>query len=102
MKQLFILFLLSISFSVLSQTTMIKSIHEKDGKIGIGTSQPDELLTVKGKIHTQEVLVDLEGAVAPDYVFEHYYESGMIKLTKLPFPVQSGNSFILTMDMPSL
>jgi len=31
-------------------------------------------LTVKGKIHTQEVLVDLNGAVAPDYVFERYYK----------------------------
>jgi len=30
-------------------------------------------LTVKGKIHTQEVLVDLDGAVAPDYVFENYF-----------------------------
>lgn len=46
---------------------------ERNGKIGIGTERPDELLTVKGKIHTQEVLVDLEGAVAPDYVFESYF-----------------------------
>jgi len=46
---------------------------EKNGMIGIGTERPDELLTVKGKIHTQEVLVDLEGAVAPDYVFESYF-----------------------------
>lgn len=46
---------------------------EKNGMIGIGTQTPDELLTVKGKIHTQEVLVDLKGAVAPDYVFERYF-----------------------------
>ncbi len=48
-------------------------IKEYNGKIGLGTATPDELLTVKGKIHTQEVLVDLNGAVAPDYVFEAYF-----------------------------
>ena len=30
-------------------------------------------MTVKGKIHTQEVIVDLNGAVAPDFVFETYF-----------------------------
>ncbi|RXG11485.1 hypothetical protein DSM03_11616 [Leeuwenhoekiella aestuarii] len=45
-----------------------------DGKVGIGTSSPDEALTVKGKIHTQEVRVDLDGAVAPDYVFKNDYK----------------------------
>ncbi|SHJ68406.1 tail fiber protein [Aquimarina spongiae] len=39
------------------------------GNVGIGTNTPDAKLTVKGKIHTQEVKVDLAGAVAPDYVF---------------------------------
>ncbi|GER59929.1 hypothetical protein [Patiriisocius marinus] len=48
-------------------------IKEYNGKIGIGTATPDELLTVKGIIHSQEVLVDLQGAVAPDYVFEAYF-----------------------------
>ncbi len=42
-----------------------------DGKIGIGTSNPDEKLTVKGKIHAEEVKVDL--SVPPDYVFEKFY-----------------------------
>lgn len=42
--------------------------------VGIGTQNPDEKLTVKGKIHTQEVLVDLDGAVAPDYVFDMYFD----------------------------
>lgn len=51
-----------------------KNITENSqGFIGIGTKNPDALLTVKGSIHTQEVLIDLEGAVAPDYVFEKYY-----------------------------
>ncbi|NBP68393.1 MAG: hypothetical protein EBU52_06570, partial [Cytophagia bacterium] len=45
-----------------------------DGRVGIGTSLPDATLTVKGSIHTQEVKVDLLGAVAPDYVFEPTYE----------------------------
>ncbi len=49
-------------------------IVDIDGKVGIGTITPDELLTVKGNIHAQEVQVDLAGALAPDYVFEKYYE----------------------------
>ncbi len=43
------------------------------GNVGIGTTTPDSKLTVKGKIHTQEVKVDLAGAVAPDYVFLEDY-----------------------------
>jgi hypothetical protein len=43
------------------------------GNVGIGTTTPDEKLTVKGKIHAQEVRVDLQGACAPDYVFQKYY-----------------------------
>lgn len=50
-------------------------MYSNQDKIGIGTKTPDELLTVKGKIHTQEVIVDLNGAVAPDFVFEKYYTS---------------------------
>lgn len=42
-----------------------------DGYVGIGTSNPDSKLTVKGKIHAEEVKVDLE--VPADYVFEKYY-----------------------------
>jgi hypothetical protein len=42
------------------------------GYIGIGTQNPDQLLTVKGKIHSEEVIVDL--SVPADYVFEKYYE----------------------------
>ncbi len=59
--------------SATSQRNPFTNLSEKNGKIGIGTTSPDELLTVKGKIHTQEVMVDLEGAVAPDYVFENYF-----------------------------
>lgn len=40
-----------------------------NGNVGIGTSSPDAPLTVKGQIHTHEVLVDAEASVVPDYVF---------------------------------
>jgi len=60
--------------TVSAQRNPFKNLTEKNGMIGIGTKSPDEKLTVKGKIHTQEVLVDLNGAVAPDYVFEAYFD----------------------------
>ena len=42
-----------------------------NGNVGIGTANPDEKLTVKGKIHVEEVRVDL--SVPADYVFQKYY-----------------------------
>jgi hypothetical protein len=50
-----------------------RMIINSDGNIGIGTTSPDQKLTVKGIVHTQEVRVDLTGAVTPDYVFEPDY-----------------------------
>lgn len=44
------------------------------GNVGIGTTIPDAKLAVKGNIHTQEVKVDLLGAVMPDYVFTSNYD----------------------------
>jgi hypothetical protein len=41
------------------------------GNVGIGTLNPDEKLSVKGKIHAEEVRIDL--LVPADYVFEKYY-----------------------------
>jgi hypothetical protein len=73
MNRLLISAFILFSLSVTAQRNPFTNLTEKNGKIGIGTSTPDELLTVKGKIHTQEVLIDLDGAVAPDYVFETYY-----------------------------
>lgn len=43
------------------------------GSVGIGTTSPDEALTVKGKVHTEEVRVDLS-VPAPDYVFKDDYQ----------------------------
>ncbi len=74
MKTLLFIFLLAITISSCGAQNSFRNMSEKNGKIGIGTKQPDEMLTVKGKIHAQEVIVDLKGAVAPDYVFETYYD----------------------------
>ncbi|WP_310379046.1 hypothetical protein [Flavobacterium sp.] len=41
------------------------------GNVGIGSANPDEKLTVKGKIHAEEIKVDL--LVPADYVFQKYY-----------------------------
>jgi hypothetical protein len=74
MKRLICCLLLLAFVNAFGQRDSFRNMTERNGKIGIGTTNPDELLTVKGKIHTQEVLVDLNGAVAPDYVFDHYFE----------------------------
>ena len=78
MRYLFIFTFLFIGFnltshSVYAQKGSFSNLMEKNGKIGIGTKNPDALLTVKGDIHAQEVKVDLKGALAPDYVFEDYF-----------------------------
>ena len=51
-------------------------------RVGIGTTTPDSELTVKGTIHTNEVKVDLQGAVGPDYVFESDYELRTLEETE--------------------
>lgn len=44
-----------------------------NGNVGIGTANPDAKLTVKGKIHAEEVKVDLS-VPGPDYVFDTGYD----------------------------
>jgi hypothetical protein len=43
-----------------------------NGNVGIGTTNPDMKLTVKGTIHADEVKIDLS-VPAPDYVFKKNY-----------------------------
>lgn len=73
MKNALFITVLFVAFTATAQRNKLKNIYSTNNKIGIGTSNPDQLLTVKGKIHCQEVLVDLKGAVAPDFVFETYF-----------------------------
>lgn len=47
-------------------------IKTESRNVGIGTNNPDAKLTVNGDIHAKEVKIDL--AIAPDYVFEKYYD----------------------------
>ena len=46
---------------------------KRGGDVGIGTTNPDSKLTVKGNIHAEEVKVDLS-VPGPDYVFEPTYD----------------------------
>ena len=52
----------------------------QSGNVGIGTTQPDAKLSVKGKIHAEEVLVDLN-IPGPDYVFDKDYSLLSLKET---------------------
>jgi hypothetical protein len=46
-------------------------IIKGDGKVGIGSVNPDEKLTVNGSIHAKEVRIDT--SIPADYVFQKYY-----------------------------
>ncbi|NHN27746.1 hypothetical protein FIA58_018850 [Flavobacterium jejuense] len=65
-------------FANIGSETFVRKFYLDNNKaffkdnVGIGTENPDSKLTVKGSIHAEEVKVDL--AIAPDYVFEKYYD----------------------------
>ncbi|MGC3946365.1 MAG: hypothetical protein QM762_17905 [Chryseolinea sp.] len=71
---------LNYSFIQTFNGTDYKALSFFQGNVGIGTEQPDALLTVKGKVHAKEVLIDLMPNV-PDYVFEPDYK--LMKLSEL-------------------
>lgn len=48
-------------------------INGTTGYIGIGTKNPDQKLTVKGKIHAEDIIIDMN--VPADYVFQKYYNN---------------------------
>ncbi len=48
-------------------------IHGATGNVGIGTQNPDQKLTVKGKIHAEDIIIDTN--VPADYVFQKYYDN---------------------------
>ena len=47
-------------------------LNRDAGNVGIGTNNPDQKLTVKGKIHAEDVIVDMN--VPADYVFQKYFD----------------------------
>ncbi|WP_298538940.1 tail fiber protein [uncultured Aquimarina sp.] len=63
-------------FIVKDGTALIENAIYTNGRIAIGTTEDDPgyALTVKGKVHVQEVKVDLLGVLAPDYVFYEDYK----------------------------
>ncbi len=62
-----------IKFRTISEnSTSDKMVIKANGKVGIGTNNPDSELSVNGKIHTKEVKVDMTGWA--DYVFDKGYQ----------------------------
>tara|TARA_R110000796_G_scaffold104102_1_gene213672 strand:- start:3408 stop:4283 length:876 start_codon:yes stop_codon:yes gene_type:complete len=72
----------ALRFSVNGNDLTSPSFYIKtNGKVGIGTTNPDMKLTVKGNIHAEEVKVDLS-VPAPDYVFKEDYKLKTLEETQ--------------------
>jgi len=59
-------------------------ISAVSGNVGIGSSNPDEKLTVRGTIHAEEIRVDLQ--VPADYVFETYFDGTSVLKSDYKMP----------------
>ncbi|NQX42742.1 hypothetical protein SAMN05421820_11214 [Pedobacter steynii] len=68
----------SISFATDNNTEKMRILY--NGNVGIGLSNPLEKLAVNGKIHAQEIKVDMQGW--PDYVFKPAYRLSPLKEIK--------------------
>lgn len=62
---------LTTSYDARFMLTDDDHLYLAGAKLGIGTPNPDEMLTVNGNVHAKEILVDLN--IPPDYVFQKYY-----------------------------
>src|SRR5690606_28786036 len=74
MKNVFSFLLLCgiIPFGFSQQNNYYTNITQaKNGFVGINITTPDAMISVKGSIHTQEVNVDLNGALSLIYLFEN-------------------------------
>jgi hypothetical protein len=65
---------------VLGTNNQCRVLIDANGNVGIGSTSPDQKLTVNGTIHSKEVKVDLS-VPGPDYVFEKDYD--LLSLTEL-------------------
>lgn len=55
-----------------SDASKLYMLWKENGNVGIGSTNPDAKLTVKGTIHAEEVKIDLN-VPGPDYVFDASY-----------------------------
>jgi hypothetical protein len=62
-----------LDFTSFDGTNLTTEMTLKNGRLGIGTTTPDQALTVKGKIHTNEVIIDVLYPIVPDFVFHPSY-----------------------------